>query len=110
MQSQVMSLISSNLLNYLWNSSKNKNMGTLLDPINTAVSLSLLNHYPEGTKISIQYNEIGFQPPGSTQGLSRWGKGDRFEDLHNLINPIKKLLEKKKMVDLWGEENKNFMS
>jgi len=109
MQSQVMSLISSNLLNYLWNSSKNKNMGTLLDPINTAVSLSLLNHYPEGTKISIQYNEIGFQPPGSTQGLSRWGKGDRFEDLHNLINPIKKLLEKKKMVDLWGEENKNFI-
>jgi len=84
-------------------------MGTLLDPINTAVALSLLNHYPEGTKISIQNNEIGFQEPGTIQGISRWGKGDKFEDLHNLINPIKKLLEKKDVEDLWGEDNKNFV-
>lgn len=110
MQSQIMSIISSNLLGYLWNSnSKNKNMGTLLDPINTAVSLSLLNHYPEGTKISIQNNEINFQEPGTIQGISRWGKGDKFEDLHNLINPIKKLLEKKTTQDLWGNDNQNFV-
>jgi len=108
MQTQIMNLISSNLINYLW-TSKNKNMGTLLDPINTAVSLSLLNHYPEGTKISIQNNEISFQEPSSTQGISRWGKGDKFEDLHNLINPIKKLLEKKKVTELWGKDNKNFI-
>jgi len=108
MQTQLMSIISSNLISYLWSSSS-KNMGTLLDPINTAVALSLLNHYPEGTKISIQNNEIGFQEPGTIQGISRWGKGDKFEDLHNLINPIKKLLEKKDVEDLWGEDNKNFV-
>ncbi len=108
MQTQLMSIISSNLISYLWSSSS-KNMGTLLDPINTAVALSLLNHYPEGTKISIQNNEIGFQEPGTIQGISRWGKGDKFEDLHNLINPIKKLLEKKDVENLWGEDNKNFV-
>ncbi len=109
MQSQIMSIISTNLLGYIWNSSgKNKNIGTLLDPINTAVSLSLLNHFPEGTKISIQNNEISFQEPGTIQGISRWGKGDKFEDLHNLINPIKKLLEKKNVSNLWGDDNKNF--
>ena len=107
MQSAIMNLISSNLVNYIW-TSKSKNMGTLLDPINTAISLCLLNHYPEGTKISIQNNEIGFQEPGTTQGISRWGKGDRFEDLHNLINPLKKMLEKKNEMNLWGEDNKNF--
>ena len=106
MQSQVMSIITSNLISYLW-TSKNKNLGTLLDPINTAVCISLLNFYPDGTKISIQNNEITFQEPGTTQSISRWGKGDKFEDLHNLINPIKKLLEKKKM-NIWGKENVNF--
>ena len=32
---------------------------------------------------------------------------EQLEDLHNLINPIKKLLEKKKM-NIWGKENVNF--
>lgn len=110
MQTHIMSSISSTLISCIWNSSKNKNknIGTLLDPINTAISLSLLNHYPEGTKISIQNNEITFQEPGTTQGVYRWTGGDKFEDLHNLINPIKKLLEKKNTEELWGEDNKNF--
>lgn len=110
MQSQVMSTISSTIIQYIWSNktSKNRNMGTLLDPINTAVCLCLLNHYPEGTKISIQNNEITFQEPGSTQGIYRWTQGDRFDHLHNLINPIKKMLEKKSEQDLWGEDNKNF--
>jgi len=109
MQSAIMNLVSSNLISYIWANNKNKNMGTLLDPINTAVALSLLNHYPDGTKISIKNNEISFQIPGNVQGISRWGNGDKFEDLHNLINPIKKLLEKKNEKDLWGDENKNFI-
>lgn len=110
MQTQIMSIISSNLLGYLWTSnSKNKSMGTLLDPINTVIALSLLNHYPEGTKISIQNNEINFQEPGTIQSVSRWSKGDKFEDLHNLINPIKKFLEKKGCDALWGKDHKNFI-
>ena len=106
-----MSIISSNLLSYLWNSNsfKKKNMGTLLDPINTAICLSLLNHFPDGTKISIQNNEINFQEPTSVQGVYRWSHGDKFEDLHNLINPIKKLLEKKMEEDLWGDDRRNFV-
>lgn len=110
MQTQLMATISSTLLNYVWTSSsfKKKNMGTLLDPINTAVALCLLNHYGDGTKISIQNNEINFQEQGTMQGISRWSSGDKFEDLHNLINPIKKLLEKKNVANLWGDDNKNF--
>lgn len=111
MQTQIMTTISTTLIRYVWNnnSHKHKNMGTLLDPINTAVCLSLLNYYPEGTKISIQNNEITFQEPGSTQGIYRWSQGDKFDHLHNLINPIKKMLEKKSIPDLWGNDNKNFI-
>lgn len=108
MQAQIMGTLSSSIFQYLWNNRLNKNIGTLLDPINTAICLCLLNHYPEGTKISIQNNEINFQEPGTSQGLYRWSQGDKFEHLHNLINPIKKILEKRNIADLWGEDNKNF--
>ena len=109
MQNKLMNSITSSLLSYLWNSkSYKKNMGTLLDPINSAVCISLLNFYPSGTKISIQNNEISFQEPGTIQSLSRWKNGDKYDDLANLINPIKKLLEKRNQENLWGDNNENF--
>ena len=109
MQNKLMNSITSSLLSYVWNSkSYKKNMGTLLDPINSAVCISLLNFYPSGTKISIQNNEISFQEPGTIQSLSRWKNGDKYDDLANLINPIKKLLEKRNQENLWGENNENF--
>ncbi len=109
MQNKIMNSITNSMVSYIWNlKSYNKNMGILLDPINSAVCISLLNFYPCGTKISIQNNEISFQEPGTIQSISRWKNGDKYDDLANLINPIKKLLEKKNQDNLWGEGNKNF--
>lgn len=107
-----MNTITNNLVTTVWTSkffSKKKNMGTLLDPINTAISLSMLNFYPDGTKISIQNNEIIFQEPTGYQGISRWKNGDSYEDIHNLVNPIKKLLTTKENSTLWGEDNFGYL-
>lgn len=110
MQNKLIGSLSTSLLNYVWNSkSSKKNIGTLLDPINTAICISLLNFYPSGTKISIQNNEISFQEPGTIQSISRWKNGDKYDDLANLINPIKKLIENKSEDVLWGEDRHNFM-
>ena len=95
------------ILKSTWNSgifNKKKNTGILLDPINTAFAIALLNFYPEGTKISIQNNEIYFQEPWTLQGISRWKNGDKYEDIHNLINPIKKLISSKRNQLLWSDD------
>ena len=112
MEGEIMNAITNNLVKTVWTSnifSKKKNMGTLLDPINTAISLSMLNFYPDGTKISIQNNEIVFQEPSGYQGISRWKNGDSYEDIHNLVNPIKKLLTTKDNKELWGESNFEYL-
>ena len=108
METKVVNMVAESLLTNVWNAnifSKKKNMGTLLDPINTAIALCLLNYYPAGTKISIQNNEITFQEPSTMQGISRWKNGDSYEDIHNLVNPIKKLLQTKEDTSLWRDEN-----
>ena len=89
MQNKLIGSISTSLLNYVWNSkSSKKNIGTLLDPINTAICISLLNFYPNGTKISIQNNEVSFQEPGTIQSISRWKNGDKYDDLALCIEKI----------------------
>lgn len=96
------------ILKSTWSSgifNKKKNTGILLDPINTAFAIALLNFYPDGTKISIQNNEIYFQEPWTLQGISRWKNGDKYEDIHNLINPIKKLIASKKNQSLWSDDS-----
>ena len=47
----------------------------------------------EGTKISIYKNSIQFHEPSVIQGFIRLWSGDCREDLHNLYNPIIKVLE-----------------
>ena len=101
------------ILKSTWNSgifNKKKNAGILLDPINTAFAIALLNFYPEGTKISIQNNEIYFQEPWTLQGISRWKNGDKYEDIHNLINPIKKLIASKRNQALWSEDSFKYIA
>ena len=46
-----------------------------------------------GTKISIYNNSIQFHEPSIIQGFLRIWTGDCREDLHNLYNPIIKILE-----------------
>jgi len=105
-----MSKITSTMCHYLWKTNvfSNKNLGILLEPINTIIKLSLLKHFPKGTKISIKDNVILFQEPSSTQGFMRWSKGDKYEDLHNLVNPIKKFISSKSKKHIW-ENLENFI-
>lgn len=65
----------------------------LLDPFTTLCKLALLNFHIDGTKISVDDNRIYFQEPGMTQTITRWYNNYRREDLHQLMNPIKKFEE-----------------
>ena len=71
------------------NSTTDKN--ELLDPFSTLCKLALLSFHQEGTKISVDNNRIYFQDPGVQQTVTRWYNNYRREDLHQLMNPIKKL-------------------
>lgn len=66
---------------------------SILDPFTCIVRLAVLGFKPEGTKISVFYNRISYNEPGILQGIMRWTYGDNREDLHNLFNPIKKVIE-----------------
>lgn len=80
------------------NSAVDKN--ELLDPFSTLCKLALLSFHNEGTKISVDNNRIYFQDPGVSQTITRWYNNYRREDLHQLMNPIKKLEE---MYDVFSE-------
>lgn len=85
------SILSSNIYQALskWALS-NKEKNIIIDPLSCFIKLSLLNFYPEGTKISISNNHITFNEPGYLQGLIRTIKGDGRDDLHNIFNPLQK--------------------
>lgn len=68
----------------------NKEKNIIIDPLCCFIKLSLLNFYPEGTKISIANNHITFNEPGYLQGIIRTIKGDGRDDLHNIFNPLQK--------------------
>ena len=69
----------------------NKNL--ILESYCTIFKLILLSYKMEGTKISIYKNSIQFHEPSVIQGFIRLWSGDCREDLHNLYNPIIKILE-----------------
>lgn len=80
-----------NLLSQFFFNKKERNM--IIDPISCIVKLSLLNFYPDGTKISIHNNVISFDKPSFFQGSYRTIYGDSQNDLHNLHNPISKAIQ-----------------
>ena len=73
----------------IWKKEKN----IIIDPISCLIKLSVLSLYPEGTKICLYNNSIGFCNPNILQGSIRFVNGDGREDLHNLFKPIKKSIE-----------------
>ena len=81
-----------NIYTYLTNKS-NMQKNLILEPFCTLIKLILLAYKPEGTKISIYNNSIQFHEPSIIQGFLRIWTGDCREDLHNLYNPIIKILE-----------------
>jgi hypothetical protein len=80
-----------NIYSYINTPITNKNL--ILEPFCTLVKLILLSYKPDGTKISIYNNSIQFHEPSIIQGFLRIWTGDCREDLHNLYNPIIKMLE-----------------
>ena len=65
----------------------------ILDPITTAIRISLLAYKPLYTKINISDNRIYFQEPMVLiQGIRRNFNGDTGTDIHIMINSIKNLL------------------
>lgn len=81
-----------NIYTYLTNKS-NMQKNLILEPFCTLIKLILLAYKTEGTKISIYNNSIQFHEPSIIQGFLRIWTGDCREDLHNLYNPIIKILE-----------------
>lgn len=79
------------IISQLFNKKKERN--TIIDPISCIIKLSLLNYYPDSTKISIHDNAIIFDEPGFLQGTYRKIYGDGRDDLHNLHNPISKAIQ-----------------
>ena len=69
-----------------------KENNVIVDPFSCLLKLSLLSFYPEGTKISIDNNEIFINAPTLLQGALRYYYGYGREDLHNLLIPIQKAI------------------
>ncbi len=62
----------------------------IVEPLSAMVRIALLNYRDIGTKISISNNKISYSEPTMLQGTIRWSYGDTRNDLHHLLNPIKK--------------------
>jgi len=87
-----------NVNNYIkvysyFTSNMNIHKNLILEPFCSLIKLILLSYKPEGTKISIYNNSIQFHEPSIIQGFLRIWTGDCREDLHNLYNPIIKIIQ-----------------
>ena len=80
--------------------SDNKNI--ILEPISCIIKIILLKYKEEGVKISISNNAITYNEPSYLQGLFRNLNGDAREDLHNIYNPLLKMIE-------WYPPDKNYV-
>lgn len=77
-------------------SGNNANDGSLiLDPMSTIVKLAIYNYMPDETKLRLTRNTIKYDKPDTLipQGIQRWRKNAKKEDLHNLHIPIVKAIE-----------------
>lgn len=71
----------------------NKQKNIVLDPLTTLFKLAILKFYPMYTKLSFTNYQIYIQLPSTYQGSLRMLYGDTREDLHNLHNPILKVIQ-----------------
>lgn len=71
----------------------NKQKKLVLDPLTTLFKLAILKFYPVYTKLSFTNYQIHIQPPTYLQGSMRYFYGDTREDLHNLHNPILRVIQ-----------------
>lgn len=66
----------------------------VIEPVTCMIRLAMLSFKPNGTKIGIFDNSIYIQEPSVFQGPLRWLSGDNRNDIHFLLDPINKALER----------------
>ena len=74
-------------------SQSDKSKHLILEPLSCVLKIALLQHKPQGTKISVINNSLHYNEPSLLQGFSRSLGGDSRQDLHNICHPIIKCLE-----------------
>lgn len=72
---------------------------TILEPIQSMITLSLLSYYPKGSKLSIYKNNLLINEPSFSQGIVRWYNQDSKEDIYLLFSIIKRFLMYHTMTD-----------
>ena len=90
-------------------SQSDKSKHLILEPLSCVLKIALLQHKPQGTKISVINNSLHYNEPSLLQGFSRSLGGDSRQDLHNICHPIIKCLEWYPLSEypLFYEEAKN---
>jgi len=81
---------------YMFSGNNNANdVSLILDPMSTIVKLAIYNYMPDDTKLRLTRNTIKYDKPNTLipQGIQRWRKNAKKEDLHNLHIPIVKAIE-----------------
>ena len=71
---------------------KKNNENQVLDPLCAIIRLGLLKFKPAGTKLSISDNKITYNDPTIFQPAIRYYYGDSRNNMHNLFNPIQKII------------------
>ena len=71
----------------------------VIEPVTCMIRLAMLSFKPYGTKIGIFDNSIYIQEPSVLQGPIRWLSGDNRNDIHFLLDPINKALERYNIQD-----------
>lgn len=66
----------------------------VLEPLTCMIRLAMLSFKPNGTKICVYENSIYIQEPSFLQGPIRWISGDNRNDIHYLLEPINKALQR----------------
>ena len=62
----------------------------ILEPLQVMIQLGILSFCPIGTKLSISENILYIQEPSWTQGMLRWYKNDKKDDLYYLFQAIRR--------------------
>lgn len=65
----------------------------ILEPLSCIIRIGLLSYKPDGSKISISNNKIYYNEPSVFQGAVRWSYGDTRNDIHHILQPLKKATE-----------------
>lgn len=62
----------------------------ILEPLQVMIELSMLSYCEIGTKLSVDENLLTLHKPSYIQGVIRWWKNDKKQDIHYLFHAIRR--------------------